>query len=110
MIDTRCTHAFVPAEKPGWDNVCMRPEPDQDNEPCGWPREDHVTPSKVQVIEARAAKAYESDNPDRDKVQAWFNALPDVDLGVLWGIACTQGASWDDEVFEALDQRGWFES
>jgi hypothetical protein len=59
--------------------------------------------SKVQMIEARADKAYLTLD------QAWFNALPDIDLGVLWGIACAQGAAWDDEVYEALAARGFFE-
>lgn len=59
--------------------------------------------SKVSDLQARANKAY--DNED----QRWFDALPGTDLGVLWGLACSEGVAYDDEVYEALDRRGWFD-
>jgi hypothetical protein len=62
--------------------------------------------SKVAGIEARADKAYEAED------EAWFFNAPLDHLAVLWGIACARdmGASWDDEVFEALDRHGWFDA
>lgn len=66
-----------------------------------------MTDSKVTDLQDRADVAYEAED------QAWFDALPDADLGVLWGLACAgpmgTGVSYDDEVFDALDKRGWFE-
>lgn len=59
--------------------------------------------SKVQTIEARAQAAYERED------QAWFDSAPLDHLAVLWGIACATGAAWDDEVYDALDKRGWFD-
>ncbi len=42
--------------------------------------------------------------------QAWFDALPTDALTFLWGVACTSlTAAWDDEVFDALASRGWFD-
>lgn len=65
-----------------------------------------VAQSKVQVIEEAADKAYDKED------QAWFDKQPLDVLGVLWGLVCASpmGRSWDDEVFDALDKRGWFES
>lgn len=42
--------------------------------------------------------------------QAWFDALSTEDLTVLWAICCdiSQGAAWDDEVYDALAKRGHF--
>ena len=64
------------------------------------------TPSKVAAIRARADAAYEKDD------RAWFYNAPLDHLAVLWGLACATmaGASWDDEVFDALAARGWFEA
>lgn len=61
--------------------------------------------SKVAQIQTLADAAY-----DRDDRQWFYNAPLDY-LCVLWGIACANpfGASWDDEVFDALAERGWFE-
>jgi hypothetical protein len=61
--------------------------------------------SKVQAIEARAQAAYDQDD------RKWFYDAPLDHLAVLWGIACANlsGASWDDEVFDALAERGWFD-
>lgn len=61
------------------------------------------TVSKVAKIEARAGKAYDGGDFE------WFNNAPLDHLAVLWGIACVQDAAWDDEVYDALDRRGWFE-
>jgi hypothetical protein len=63
------------------------------------------TVSKVATITASADAAYDKD--DRE----WFYNAPLDHLAVLWGIACANisGASWDDEVFDALAARGWFE-
>lgn len=43
--------------------------------------------------------------------QGWFNSQTTEALSFLWSIACdiTLGASWDDEVYEALALRGFFE-
>lgn len=64
------------------------------------------SPSKVANLMTAADTAYDAENV------AWFEALPTEDLTALWGIACANisGASWDDEVYDALDKRGWFEA
>jgi hypothetical protein len=62
-----------------------------------------VSPSKVQTIQQAAQQAYDRED------QAWFDSLPAIDLGVLWGLACTESVSYDDEVFDALAKRGWFD-
>jgi len=67
------------------------------------------TKSKVQLLQERAQRAYDDETPDRDQGQAWFDSLPDIDLGVLWGLACSEGVAYDDEVYEALYRRAWFE-
>lgn len=60
--------------------------------------------SKITTLQDEADKAYFA----QDK--GWFESLPTEDLTALWGVACsTEGGSWDDEVFDALDRRGWFE-
>ena len=59
--------------------------------------------SKVAALVAEAEKAYEAEN------LAWFEAQPTEDLTALWGVACAAEASWDDEVFDTLAARGWFE-
>jgi len=59
--------------------------------------------SKVSQIEARAQKAYDADD------RQWFYTAPLDHLTMLWGIACAAGAAYDDEVYDALDQRGWFD-
>jgi hypothetical protein len=43
--------------------------------------------------------------------QGWFDAAPTDVLAFLWGIACSDvsGAAWDDEVYDALATRGWFD-
>lgn len=63
------------------------------------------SPSKLASLMTAADTAYDAEN------QAWFEALPTEDLIALW-VACANigGASWDDEVFDALDKRGWFEA
>lgn len=63
------------------------------------------SPSKLASLMTAADTAYDAEN------QAWFEALPTEDLTALW-VACAiiGGASWDDEVFDALDKRGWFEA
>jgi hypothetical protein len=63
------------------------------------------TVSKVAAIETLAEAAYERQD------QAWFDNAPLDYLAVLWGAACANlsGASWDDEVFDALAKRGWFD-
>lgn len=52
-----------------------------------------------------AATAY--DNAD----QAWFNSQTTEALAFMWSIACdiNAGAAWDDEVYDALAQRGHFD-
>jgi hypothetical protein len=60
--------------------------------------------SKVRMLMARAEKAYAAEN------RGWFTALPTADLAALWGVACVTEAPWDDEVYDALAARGWFES
>lgn len=63
-----------------------------------------VTKSKIQVLEERATQAYDKED------QKWFYDQPTDVLAALWGVACAAGAAWDDEVFDALAERGWFES
>ena len=65
---------------------------------------DTETVSKAATIIAGADAAY--DREDR----AWFYALPTESLTLLWGVAVANvsGASWDDEVYDALAERGWF--
>lgn len=64
------------------------------------------SPSKVAALQNAADAAYDTENV------AWFEALPTEDLTALWGVVCATlaGASWDDEVFDALAKRGWFEA
>lgn len=59
--------------------------------------------SKIAALMAEAEKAYDAET------RAWFEELPTEDLTALWGIACVSEVAWDDEVFDALDRRGWFE-
>lgn len=63
------------------------------------------TMSKVTAIQQCADAAYERQD------QEWFDTAPLDHLAVLWGIACATlaGASWDDEVYDALAKRGWFD-
>jgi hypothetical protein len=65
-----------------------------------------VTVSKAATIIASADAAYDRED------QAWFDALPTESLTLLWGVACANisGASWDDEVYDALAERGWFDT
>lgn len=60
---------------------------------------------KSAALMADAGAAY--DREDR----AWFYALPTDRLAFLWGVACANptGTAWDDEVYDALAERGWFE-
>jgi hypothetical protein len=64
------------------------------------------SPSKITALQNAADKAYDAENV------AWFEALPTEDLTALWGTICAtlSGASYDDEVYEALYKRGWFET
>lgn len=61
------------------------------------------TKSKIQVLEQRAQVAYDKDD------RRWFYDQPLANLTALWGVACAAGAAWDDEVFDALAERGWFD-
>lgn len=61
------------------------------------------TKSKVAVLIDEAGFAYHREN------RAWFEALPTENLTALWGIACVSEVAWDDEVFDTLAARGWFE-
>ena len=62
-------------------------------------------PSKASVLLADAMAAYDRED------QAWFDALPTDVLAFLWGVAVADlsGAAWDDEVYDALASRGWFD-
>ena len=59
--------------------------------------------SKVARLIAEAEKAYDGEHP------AWFESLPTEDLTALWGVACVAEVGWDDEVYDALVKRDWFE-
>jgi len=59
--------------------------------------------SKAATIMTGADAAYDRED------QAWFDALPTESLTLLWGVAVATGASWDDEVYDALASRGWFD-
>lgn len=62
--------------------------------------------SRAAVLMDQADKAYEAQD------DAWFEAQSDADLGFLWGVVIASGLAmpgWDDEVFEALAKRGWFD-
>ena len=54
---------------------------------------------------ADAERAY--DRQDQD----WFNALSTETLAAMWVLCCDIATmpSWDDEVYEALYPRGFFE-
>jgi len=43
--------------------------------------------------------------------QGWFNGQTTEVLVAMWAIACdiNQGACWDDEVYDALAERGHFD-
>jgi hypothetical protein len=59
----------------------------------------------IAALERDADAAYDRED------QGWFNALSTEALEALWAIACdivNGGASWDDEVYEALAERGYF--
>jgi hypothetical protein len=62
-----------------------------------------TTVSKVSQIEARAQKAYDAED------RQWFYEAPLDHLTLLWGICCATGAAYDDEVYDALADRGWFD-
>lgn len=60
----------------------------------------------IDALERDADAAYDRED------QAWFNAQTTEALTALWEIACdiiNRGAAWDDEVYEALAARGFFE-
>lgn len=71
---------------------------------------------KMVALDLEARKAYDAED------QPWFDALPTEDLAALWGSICvlTDVATavprsvtmpaYDDEVYEALAARGWFEA
>ena len=64
------------------------------------------TPQPVSVALLDGAEAAY----DRED-QGWFDALSTEDLAALWAIACDifNPVAWDDEVYEALAPRGYFE-
>src|SRR3982750_827185 len=55
---------------------------------------------------ADAERAYDRQD------QEWFNALSTETLAAMWALCTDIGTlpSWDDEVYEALYPRGYFES
>lgn len=64
--------------------------------------------TKTKTLNDGAEAAY--DREDR----AWFTALTTEDLETLWAQVSgpnlfTPAGPWDDEVFDALAERGWFE-
>ena len=55
------------------------------------------------VLDAAQA-AYDRQDPQ------WFCRLPTEHLTFLWGVACSaSGLECDDEVYDALAERGFFE-
>jgi hypothetical protein len=61
------------------------------------------TKGKLQQIQERAQTAYDAEDIN------WFRDQPLSHLAVLWGACCAEGAAYDDEVYDALDERHWFE-
>lgn len=63
-----------------------------------------LTKSERLVRDANAA--YDDENRE------WFYAQETEDLVYLWSICCdiNQGAAWDDEVYDALAERGHFKN
>lgn len=61
--------------------------------------------SKIAQLEAAADVAYDKED------LAWFAAQPTENLTALWALCCVDvaGRAWDDEVYDALAPRGWFE-
>ena len=57
------------------------------------------------AVMAEADAAYERE--DRE----WFNALPTETLAAMWARCCDIESmpSWDDEVYDALHPRGYFD-
>lgn len=56
-------------------------------------------------ITTRAAVAYDAED------QSWFNALGNLELLALWELCCDIETmpAYDDEVFDALAARGYFD-
>ena len=63
-----------------------------------------MTPKLSTALLEDAEAAYDRD--DRD----WFYNQTTEDLEFMWSIACdiNRGAAWDDEVYDALAERGYF--
>lgn len=59
--------------------------------------------SRVAGLMVDAAKAYDREDSD------WFARQPTDALAALWGAACVSEYAWDDEVYDELDRRGWFD-
>lgn len=66
--------------------------------------------SENTVLFAAADTAYLADD------DAWFEALSEAELVTLWASVSGEnmsfgkgGGAWDDEVYEALASKGWFD-
>lgn len=65
------------------------------------------TLEEIQII---ATKLYQK----RANTQEWINTIEPIELAKLWHETCVltkinpEGASWDDEVYKALKQLGYF--
>ena len=66
--------------------------------------------SENTVLFAAADTAYNTDD------DAWFETLSEAELVTLWASVSGEnmsagkgGGAWDDEVYEALNSKGWFD-
>lgn len=58
-----------------------------------------------EALQAEADKAYDAED------QSWFDSQSTEDLAALWALCCNIETmpSYDDEVYDALAKRGYFD-
>lgn len=89
---TKCLHPFVPATRPGWDDVCQQFNPDED-EVCGWPASDHTTATLTWVCPCCIQRLANDDTsgceytcgPDHaPQLLTAYGDDADLTIGMLW--------------------------